>query len=1107
MAEFTDDDKRVLDQLRKAVLERRSGTLSTLQPWQEATGHQTAVLSDKGAVPADVVRGLSGSWAASYAYDLGGSVVSAGGVDGQTRAEVGLPMRAQSTRLGLAGVPEVNFPLYREHTNVFGPKGPALIGSPISFEVVGPTLKSPACDWTWEVSIGTGANGGDEFIMSIRADGDPATCATISAAYNQTNFTIGDLNEPNGGLYLVISDDGSSDGALPAGVSPLSALDFYRSSARYEIFRVASVFNDGVEIHPNKTVSTYFLTGGTRGVKGIMLVRPYATRLAALPSQRRGREQNFAVVAPQRAASGDTYPPYDGGVAGDGTWLQGGFTALTAPGSGNAAGLGVLYMGRQALPIPIPVGEYEGVVESGAGTTPASPVGIWRITLSSPPPVSLIRQVVQVYQVTRIEEDSKFLYGSSQACLGWFEVRGVGVDGVTLLLARMPETDPITGRTFYGPGPYVQLPGLGTREVKVYFTAYRQITDLYTGAICADDIEASRLAPLLAPSWSERTQKGRTGAVTGLPQGSSRGRPDKAIFDTRTYSAPGGGLPSPANPGNLLDLGFRMVLFPAKEDPGTGLAVPDYTKPITSREVVIDPAITDPQYLEVDYDAGMVRLSHPPPSTAGGDIVPNGIIVDATSNIRGEVVLFACMVPYTREATQRGMGPQVTTQTGGVFSVPVQANIFAALTNYDPAPPYFGPSLVLPNPVEVVLDQLWQGPPTGVVEILEGGVGGRSFGLWSYTGFRTVTTGPSLVSALSLVASSPQAVDPTPATGETRTVILRREVDQGLASPSQTFAVDDYLTDRGYGQALRASALRLPRDRVVMDLDGTVSMLSGPAYSWAEKTIGYLGPSRLPFPPRDPTLGTPVESYFCETGLFGGLDYEVPGADPRAPTPGGPFRRQFEGSSIELSANQPPTNWHGILTFPDQGIIRLNHGFRLSARFKIEFDSLVQRANVFIGFVQDEGGGGLGPSVEQATSGAGMVQNLSAVGLFVQGSVGDFKFWGRGSNGGVATDRFISTGIPCDVTSTVAGPFTFVMETLPYPSVSVRYGMFDDTGKLLSTARISLRTHLPSVLGGSNGLVFIEGIKILGENPPVNLQVYHTSLTQRFGDFDLPFLP
>jgi len=1109
MAEFTDNDKRTLDMLRKALLERRGSTLPTLAPWQESISHQPSVPSDKGAIPADVVRGLSGSWAASYAFDRGCSVVSGGSIDSQVYAEPGaLPARSHTSRLGLLGVPEINFPLYNARTNAFGTKGPALIGSPISFEVVGPTLKSPACDWTWSISLTSGPNGGDELTMSTRADGVAATCSTLAQAYNLASFTMGDLNEPNGGLYIIIVDDGTADSSLPVGVLPMAPNSSTTDTARYEIFRVASAQGGTFEIHPNKPFrGTFNVVAGAYGVKGLMLVRPYATRLAALPSQIRGREQNFVVVAPQRAAGGDLYPPYNGGVVGDGTWLQGGYTELTAPGSGNAVGSPVVYQGRQALPIPTPIGEYVGIVEIGPGTTTSQEVGLWVVTLPAPAPADLIRHVIHLYQVSRVDDTSQLLYGTEQACLGFFEIRSVS--GNDLILARVPEVDPITGRVFYGPGPYVQT--AAGDQILCYFTVHRSITELFTGPISADDIESSRLAPLLAPSWTERSSKQRTAATEGLPSGSSRARPDRAIFDTYTYVPPAGGLPSPSDPGNLLDLGFRMVLFPAKEDPTTGLPIADFAHPITSREVIIDPSVNGPQYLEVDYDAGIVRLSHAPPLVAGGDIVPNGVVASATSNPRNEVILYACTVPYTLEASQRGMGPAITTKRGGAFSVPIQANISAPLTNYVGIPPYFTASNVLPNPVEIVLDQVWEGPPTGMVEIVEGGPGGRSFGVWSYTEFRTVTIGPVNVSGLSLLASSPQATDPTPGVGETRTVILRREVLPGITSSTNATAVDDYISDRAYGQALRGSALRLPRDNIFLDVDGAVAIATGPAFSWAEKTVGYLAPSKLPFPPRDPTLATPVDSYFGETGLFCGIDYEVPAGDPRAPTPGGPFRRFFEGSSIELAATQVGVNWHGIVTAPEtlgDGIIRLNQGFRLSVRFQVEFNSIGQRATFFIGFVQDEGPGpSVNPTVDEATRGSAMNARFSAVGLFGSGSTGDLSFWGRGSDGAIATDRFIDLGIPVAVSDLEVGPYTFVLETLPYPSVAVRYGLFDDRGRLLNTARISLRTHLPSVLIGSNGLFFITGVKLLDADPPTKLQVYHASLSLRFGDFDLPFLP
>lgn len=1107
MAEFTDEDKRLLDLFRK-TFEHRGQSLTGLRPWQEGTTHQSVVLSDKGAIPADVVRGLSGSWAASYSVDYGATLLARPVVDGQTYAESDvLPSRSTTTRLGQCGVPEINFPLYNARTNAFGPKGPSLIGSPISFEVVGPTLKSPACDWTWTVTIATGPNGGDELTMTTRADGTPATCVTLAEAYNLTAFTMGDINEPNGGLYLIVVDDGTSNGALPAGTVPMEPLSSTTDTARYEIFRVASARTSILEIHPNKPFGRYFAVVGAIGIKAILLVRPFATRLAALPSQIRGREQNFAVVAPQRAASGDLYPPYNGGSVADGTWLQGGFTDLTAPGSGTVAGATTTYMGRQALPIPIPQSENVGIVEVGAGTVSTQPAGLWRITLSIPASATLVGKVLHLYQISRDRPGSRFLYGNDAACMGYFEVMSVG--GNNIQLSRLPEVHPTKGQIYYGPGPYVQQ-FFGIEQIFVFFTVHAPISSLFTGPLNADDIEASRIAPLLSPTWTERTSKQRTGTTVGLPSGSSRSKPDRAIFDTSTFVPGDGSLPHPSDPGNLLDLGFRMVLFPARRDAGTGLTVPDFKRPITSREAIIDASVSGPQYVDIDYEAGLVRLSHAPPIAAGGDIVPNGIIADPTTNPRGEVVLFACAVPYTSEESQRGMGPAITTKVGGVFSEPVSANIVPALTNYSALAPYFAASNILPNPVEIVLDRIWDGPQTGVVEIVEGGYGGRSFGIWSYTGSRIVTTGPSLVSTLSLIASSPQAIDPTPGAGETRTVLLRREVVQGNTSATNEARLDDYISDRAYGQALRASALRLPRDRIVLNADGSVSKTTGPSFAWAEKTLGYLAPSKLTLPPRNPTLATPVDNYFGESGLFAGMDYEVPGGDPRAPTPGGPLRRYFEGTALELSATQAAINWHGILTYSpsaDGGIVRLNQGLRFSIRFKAEFNSLGQDSTFFMGFLQNEGGIGVPPSVDEATKGAGMDQELGAIGLFADASTGLVSFWSRGSDGITATDNFINTGISAAVTSRFVGPYTFVMETSPYPDVAVRFGLFAENGTLLSTARVSNRTVLPNVLTVSNGLFLVAGIKILGGLPPVMLRIFHISLAQRFGEFDLPFLP
>ncbi len=1112
MAVFTDDDKRVLDILRKALLERKAGTLPSLAPWQEILGQQTSVLSDRGAVPADVVRGLAGSWASSYSLELGASVVSSGASDSVVYIEADTnPVRAQTSRLGKFGVPEINFPPFNARTNAFGPKGPALIGHPISFEVQGPTLKSPACDWTWEITLGAGPNGGDLFTMSTRADGGVATCSTVASAYNIPNFTIADLNEPNGGTYLVITDDGTSPGSLPVAVTALPSLSGTADFSRTEIFRVSNITGASIEIHPNKPLRRVFnVLVGTFGVRGIMLLRPFATRLAALPSQVRGREQNFVIVSPTHAASGDLYPPLNGGTPGDGTWLQGGFTELTAPGSGNAVGTAVEYMGRQALPIPVPVDEFAGEVEFGAGLNPGFGVGIWQITLAAPPPITLIGKIIRVYQTSRVDVTSVFRYGSDTACLGFFEVQTIV--GNDIALVRVAEPDPINGRVFYGPGPYIQQ-GVLNERVLVYFSVYRPLTELFTGALSMDDVEACRLAPLLSPTWVERGRKQRGAPAEGLPPGSSRSKPDRAVFDTRTFIAAGGKFPEAADPGNLLDLGFRMVLFPAKLDPGSGQAIPDFTSPITSREVRIDPSVAEAQYVDIDYDAGLIRLSHPPPAGAGGDVVPNGIVGLGTNNPRGEVVLFACAVPYSTEESQRGMGPSLRSEEG-VFSPRIEAAIDTTTTTFVGVSPFFGFSGVAPNPVEIVLDRIWQGPPTGIVEVVEGGFGGRSFGSWAYTGFRNVLVGGVDVSALSLPAANPLAIQPAPGvgTGETRCVILRREVEHGTVVPTNAVVTDDYIADRGYGIALRATSLRLPRAQLKPSVDGSLELRPPPNISGTAKTLGYMAPSKMPFPPRDPGLVNPVDSYFGESGLFGGLDYQVEPADPRAPTPGGPFRSFPEGSCLEISTQQPAPNWHGVITAPEitaDGIVRVDQGFRLTCRFKLVYRGALQQAAAFIGFAQDENGGGaLAPTIADVTSFTAMNARFSAVGLFVlSGPVNGVFFWARGSDGFVATDFTFNTGLAPLPANLIFGPYTLVLETTPSAPIGVRIGLFDDQNQLVRNTRFTRTDRLPSFGPLAKGLFFAAGVRGNDLAPPFQMHLYHAALTQRFGSFDLPMLP
>jgi hypothetical protein len=67
--------------------------------------------------------------------------------------------------------------------------------------------------------------------------------------------------------------------------------------------------------------------------------------------------------------------------------------------------------------------------------------------------------------------------------------------------------------------------------------------------------------------------------------------------------------------------GFRVVLYPA-----TVAGTADLTRPITDfNDIIIDPMVTEPQSVEIDYAQGAILLSHAIPA-AGGDLNPNGYV-------------------------------------------------------------------------------------------------------------------------------------------------------------------------------------------------------------------------------------------------------------------------------------------------------------------------------------------------------------------------------------------------------------------------------------------------------------------------------------------------
>jgi hypothetical protein len=1130
MADFTDQDKELLDKLRKAF-EAKGKTRQALEPWEEHLGRDATVYAARAAMAAKVIEGFSGSWSAQYHYGWQSIVVPTGlgptegvsTIDPQGPPSV---VHEKEHHVGRKGVPEINFVPYNWGTNAFGSKGPSLVGHPISWEVVGPTLKSPFTDWTWQVVQGAGPNGGDLLIPDVRPDGTVSpVVGGIADMYGPqidpqgaVTWTIGTDDEPNGGVYLLVTDDGATPGSIyqPGAELPMNALAPYIDTARFELFRVSAITAAEIEIHPNKSFSQFFdlPLAGTRYVRGITLLRPYVTRLAAIPqsgaaggndgTSTSGREQTFVVVPPERAATNDNFPVYDGGNgggSGDGSWIGGGFTSARQPNAGIAVGEPAAYGGKARLPIPIPVAEALGDVEDTLAF-PASLVGSWIIETATAPFTSGLFTsrfpVVRVVSTVRDDSRNELTYGTIPICLGWFDM--IATDPTPgVLVTRVPETDPVTGLTYWGPGPFIAN-ALADRDVGLAMTLHEPIEALWYGSFALDKVEASRLKNIINPGWVSRFEKQVSG-VFPPPGGSGPGRPDKAIFDTRLFPS-GGPIPQAANPGSLMDLGFRAVFFPAKEDPNDATqAIPDFDRPILGREVQIDGSIAEKQYLELDYSSGILRLSHPPPTSRSGvpdepsEIIPNGIQGTTGNNPRGEVVLYAACVPYSMEDSQLGTGNRVTVNRGAdlrdvdAYSEEVFAHIDLDNTTFTGVAPFIGPS-VPTGADDIILDRVLDCSETGVITITRGGPDSPPLGRFAYSRRTTVTVGLLQRTALGGISSDTFAADPDPgASGEGRYVMVRREAKFGPRSVDVSLAVDFYPGDTTYGSEARAHTIRFEGSKVLPQVDGSLVVRRDPDLAaQLDRVTGHLQPSKLSLP-IDTQINGPdyARSYFSETGVYTGMFYDcdasstvVFGTDNPGcryfPDIGGPQPDIDRGPLMQFSAlGAAPPLWHGIINSDNgvagEGLFPFTNNFRFVAKGGVFFRDAGAESTGFIGFILDETAPGLTPVVATLTDPTLAPPLHTYIGFQFDSRVSaNWRYWTRGVGGG---DNIIAIpGVTADRTLTsFQGPYYFVIEANRIPNGASAYspvcklGVYDGSKNLIASTTVSNVDFLPSVAG------------------------------------------
>ncbi len=811
--------------------------INSLKVWQDPLTRLTTVPASKVLEAAEVIRGLAGSWAASYVFEPGLRTEN-----WNTDNRSPNPQQIKTSRLGQPGFPEINFAPYAYGTNRQGNKGGSLLGHPISFDVVGPTLKTLGADVYWEVL--------DNVLVP---DGDLLTLQGGTSLDDV--YALGALTRYPGGLYVVFSQTatpgvftgggGIGDGALA--VLSNDAMVPKTEASKFEIFRVVDLGVDSIRLDPTKRLMEYFDFPSTplATIKAIMLIQPRATRLVAVPEPGavRGQEKTFALVPPARALNTDELYPYylwSDALGWTEYWLKDPGGSPLNMGTGRE----FEYRNAPSLPLVRPKGRSSFYLDNGAAVPNASWMNLLDVDVHATTGDILHVVDLQIAGTPTLASTGLGRGVGPEALLGWFEVMQQG--GGRTYVRRMGEVNPETGVTFAGSRQALQASDASaTEHFKLICTVHDPIRALWSSdrGLDMDALNSSRLTNIIDPSWVAPSTK-----MLQSVAGTSPSRADRAVFDTRGTGAAGGN----ANPGSLMDLGFRVVLFPAmagvEDDPAGGppinITIPDWSRPITSNEVILDPSKrNESQYITVDYSSGVVQLSHTP--QVGSDVWPTSYGDD---NPRGELVLFACCVPYTREEGQLGASLRITGSTANPSDIvpglaggsPDQCDVYSSRTYHDldVIVPQTLAAAVTGSLFDICLtgyvgDQI---PQSGLVEILQGsypdgtptlvgtvgGVNGRG-SVFGYDGLVETTLGGRPVTYLKNCYGGGDLLSSfTVNTSNPAVAVWRREFQTPQLDGSLGV---DYQYDTTYGAAKRTKTLRLEYSRPKVNNDGSVSVL------------------------------------------------------------------------------------------------------------------------------------------------------------------------------------------------------------------------------------------------------------------------------------------
>lgn len=813
----------------------KASTSTSLPSWREALSRRESPFIFKG------------SWASRFTLienaRKGGRSLSSQGV-------------SSSYRLGQPGMAEVHFTPYALGSARRGPYGVSALGHTISHSILGPTLKSPQCDHQWRLDS---SGSSDELVLdNLSATSVPSSIVSTVATRNTITEIYGfdDLTFPDSGVYLVVSatgsqgdldngagstvsggvgdmligDDGVGIGGLARkAISPLTV------DSKFEIFRVVGVSStlagkDTLVLDSGKRFRDYFDIPDTGTfapiVRAVTLFQPAASRVVKVP----GSSTSFALLPPDRSLVDDYQPPLT-------SWTtEGVFDPWTAYKNIGISDFGdtAHYNNGTVTPLNTSLVEGECRFQGVTGeTVDDTDKGVVRFVLRDGDPFSSAN-VGKLLNITNVDQRTEegSISNDLQRVLGFWEIvasgtdAGSGADENYYEARRVSQVDPSTGVPHFSSSEGFTLENAVSLEDALWmdFQVHSPVSTLWTESyVNAQTLSDARLSGLADPSWGPSNLKGSDAFKRGS------GASDRSIFDTLSTNSGVNG--SNTDPGSLLSLGFRVVLFPAKDD-GSGGLIPDFDNPISTNHLTLDPSNSEDQYYEVDYASGLVHLSHTPVAGLGCDLIPDAGVLTNTSNPRGEPTFFASCVLASeslRRNNLRVSGSSLNNREGDrCYEDEVSfTGAFGARKGW---PLEAGQTITTGTHQTIVLDQAISPAelaPTGFIDLVQGDGDpsgsastflGRRQTTWGYSG---VTYGPGSTTLTGVFGGgSSTSVQPT--FEEPWTAYLRREIEMWNdleGGHGTTFAQDTQ-----FGSVYTPSKINFKHADLTQELDGSLTV-------------------------------------------------------------------------------------------------------------------------------------------------------------------------------------------------------------------------------------------------------------------------------------------